>query len=166
MRRSRLASFPSKSLSFTVINSYLQKLSNLVTVKSNISTRIDFLLLKIVIFLRAITMCSAITPDCGYDNSTNILTGDVYCPNTKCLGRLCLHKKTSQCLGRSDYQCPHFGIVGLCSRSVIFHLKIKRNPFFVVWSRGLHFLRESKINSRCYWRCVLSWQILPQQREM
>ena len=49
-----------------------------------------------VTFLRAITMCSAFTPDCGYDNSTIILIGDVYCPNTKCSGRLCLYKKTFQ----------------------------------------------------------------------
>ena len=49
---------------------------------------------------RAITMCST---DCGYDNSTIVFIGDVYCPNTKCLGKLCLHKKTSQSLGRSDY---------------------------------------------------------------
>ena len=51
-------------------------------------------------------MCSAITPDCGYDSSTIVLIGDVYCPNTKCLGKLCLHKRTFQSLGRSDRQCP------------------------------------------------------------
>ena len=51
-------------------------------------------------------MCSAFTPDCGNDNSTIIFIGDVYCPNTKCLGKLCLHKKTFQSLGRSDYQGP------------------------------------------------------------
>ena len=51
-------------------------------------------------------MCSAFTPDCGYNNSTIILIGNVHCPNTKCLGKLCLHKKTFQSLGRSDYQCP------------------------------------------------------------
>ena len=56
-------------------------------------------------------MCSAFTPDCGYDNSTIILIGDVFCPNTKCLGTLCLHKMTSQSLGRSDYQCQQCGSV-------------------------------------------------------
>ena len=55
----------------------LQKLSTWVTAKSKISTRIDFWLLKGVTFLRAITMCSAFTPDCGYDNSTIIFIGDV-----------------------------------------------------------------------------------------
>ena len=38
--------------------------------------------------------------------------------------------------------------------------------FLVAWSRGLHFWRESKINSRGYWRCVLSRWVLPQQREV
>ena len=51
-------------------------------------------------------MCSAFIPDCGYDNSTIFLSGDVYCPNTKCSGKLCLHKKTFHSLGRSDFQCP------------------------------------------------------------
>ena len=97
-------SFPSKSWNNTVINSFLQKLSTWDTAKSNISTRIDFLLLTGVTFLRAITMCSV--TDCGYDNSAIILIGDVYCPNTKCLGKLCLHIKTFQSLGRSDYQSP------------------------------------------------------------
>ena len=46
--------FPSKSLNITVINSFLQKLSTWVTAKSNTSTRIDFLLLTRVTFLRAI----------------------------------------------------------------------------------------------------------------
>ena len=51
-------------------------------------------------------MWSAFNRGCGYDNSTNILIRDVYCPNTKCSGELCLHKKTFQSLGRSDYRCP------------------------------------------------------------
>ena len=100
-KRTRLVSFPSKSFNNTAINSFIQKLSTSVTAKSNISTRIDFLLLTSVTFLRAITMCSAFTPDCGYDNSTIILLEDVYGPNTKCLCKFCLHKKTFQSLDRS-----------------------------------------------------------------
>ena len=38
--------------------------------------------------------------------------------------------------------------------------------FLFIWSRGLYFWEEPKINSRCFWRCVLSWQVLSQQREM
>ena len=63
-----------------------------------------FFLLTSVTFLRANTLCSAFSPDCRYDNSTNILIGDVYC--TRCSRKLCLHKKTFQSLGRSDNQCP------------------------------------------------------------
>ena len=69
---------PSKSLNITVMKSFSQKLSTWVTAKSNISTRIDNLLLTSVTSLRAITMCSAFTPNFGYDNNTIILIGDVY----------------------------------------------------------------------------------------
>ena len=64
-------------------------------------------------------MCSAFTPECGCDNSTIVLIGDVYCPNTKCLGKLCLHKSTFQSLGRSDYQCPQCASV----------CQVRNNPF-------------------------------------
>ena len=73
-------------------------------------------------------MCSAFTPDCGYDKSTIILIGDVYCPNTKCLCKLCLHKKTFQSLGRSDYQCPQCESV--CQvRNILF--EDQTNSFFL-----------------------------------
>ena len=122
-----------------MINSFLQKLSTCVTAKSNICTRIDFLLLTSVIFLRAITMCSALTPDCGYDNSTTILIGDVYCPNTKCLDKLYLHKKTFQSLGRSDYQCPKCGSV--CQvRNIPF--EEQTNSFSCRLVKGCTFLKR------------------------
>ena len=54
----------------------------------------------------------------------------------------------------------------LCGRCAIFFWKIKKFIFLVVWSRGLRFWKECKINSRCNWRCVMSWQVLFQQREM
>ena len=38
--------------------------------------------------------------------------------------------------------------------------------FLVAWSRGLHCWREPNISSRCYWRCLMSWQVLFQQRKM
>ena len=130
-------SFPSKSLNLTVINSFLQKLSTWVTTKSNISTRIDFLLLTSVTISRAITMCST---DCGNDKSTIILIGDVYCPNTKCLGKLCLHKKTFQSLGRSDYQCPQCGSV--CQvRNIPF--EYQTNSFFLSLGAGVYIFKEN-----------------------
>ena len=54
LKRTRLASFPSKCLNFTLINSFLQKLSTWVNAKSNTSTRINFLLRTSVTFLRAL----------------------------------------------------------------------------------------------------------------
>ena len=123
-----------------MINSFLQKLSTWVTAKSNISTRIDFLLLTNVTFLRAITMCSAFTPDCGYDNSTIFLIGDVYCPNTKRLGKLCLQKKTFQSLGRSDYQCPQCASV--CQvRNIPF--EDQTNSFFLSFGPGVYIFEEN-----------------------
>ena len=132
--------FSFKKFEHTVINSFLQKLSTWVTAKSNISTRIDILLLTCVTFLRAITMSGAFTPNCGYDNSTINLIGDVYCPNSKCLGKLCLHKKTFQSLGRSDYQCPQCAPV--CVRCAIFLLKNKETPFSCRLVKVFKFLKR------------------------
>ena len=106
-----LACFPSKKLNHTAINSFLQKLSTLtpakITIaKFTISTGTDITLQTSVKYLRAVTMCSAFTPDIGYDNSTIFLIDDVFRPNTKCSGRICLHKKTFKLLHRSDYQYP------------------------------------------------------------
>ena len=121
------------------MNSFLQKLSNWVKAKSIISTRIDFLLLTSVTFLRAITLCSAFTPDCGHDNSTIILIGDVYCPNRKCLGKLCLHKEIFQSLGRSDYQCPQCGSV--CQVGNI-RFEEQTNSFFCRLVKEFTFLKR------------------------
>ena len=123
-----------------MINSFLQKLLTWVTAKSNISTGIDFLLLTSVTFLRANTMCSAFTPDCVYEYSTINLIGDVYCPNTKCLGKLCMHKKTFQSLGRSDYESPQCASV--CHlRNIPFDEQ--RNSFFLSLGQGVYFFEES-----------------------
>ena len=127
-------------MNITVINSFLQKLSTWVTVTSNMSTGIDFLLLTSVTFLRAITMCSAFTPGSGYDNSTIILIVHVYCPNTKCLGKFCLQKKTFQSLGRSDYQCPQ--CVSVCQvRNIPF--EEQTNSFFLSFGQGAYIFEES-----------------------
>ena len=73
-------------------------------------------------------MCGSLTPDCGYENSTIILIGDVYCPNTKCSGKLRLHKETLQSLGRSAYQCPHSApVCQVCS----FLFEDQANSFFL-----------------------------------
>ena len=135
-----LAYFPSKSLNYTAINLFLQKLSTLTIVKYTISTKTDITLQTSVKKSIAITMCSAFTPDCGYDKSTIILIGDVYCPNTKSLGELCLHKKIFQSLGRSDYQCPQCGSV--CHvRNIPF--EDQTNSFSLSLGQGVYIFEES-----------------------
>ena len=89
--------------------------------------------------LRAITIYRAFTPDCGYDKSTNILIGDVYCPNTKCSCQLCLHKKTFQSLGRSDYQCPRCAYVYQV-RNIPF--EDQTNYFFLSFGQGAYNFEE------------------------
>ena len=81
-------------------------------------------------------MCST---DFAYDNSTIILIGDVYCPNAKCLGKLCLHKKTFESLGRSDYQGPQCG--SLCQvRNIPF--EEQTNSFFCRLVKEFTFLKR------------------------
>ena len=122
-----------------MINSFSENLSTWVTAKSNTSTRIDILLLTSVTFLRAIAMCTAFTPNFGYENNTIILIGDVYCPNTKCLGKLRLHQKSFQSLGRSDYQCPQCASV--CQvRNIRF--EEQTNSFFLSLGQGVYILEE------------------------
>ena len=85
-------------------------------------------------------MCSAFTPDCGYDNSTNVLIGDVSCPNTKYSSRLCLHKKTFQSLGRSNYQCPQCASV--CQVPNV-PFEDQKNSFFLSLGQGVYIFDEN-----------------------
>ena len=85
-------------------------------------------------------MCSAFTPACGYDNSTIILIGDVYCPKTKCLGKLCLHKKTFQSLGRNDCRCPQCESV--CQeRNIPF--EDQTNSVFLSHGQGVYIFEQN-----------------------
>ena len=82
-------------------------------------------------------MCST---GCAYDNITIIIIGDVYCPNTKCSGRICLHKKTFQSLGRSDYQCLQCASV--CQvRNIPF--EDQTTSFFLSFCAGIYIFEES-----------------------
>ena len=90
--------------------------------------------------MRAITMCNAFTPDCGYDKSTINLIGEEFCPNTRCSGKLCLHKETIQSLGTSDNQRPQ------CP-SVCQVLKIpfedRTSSFFFSFGQKVYFFEKS-----------------------
>ena len=85
-------------------------------------------------------MCSAFTPDCGYDKSTIVLIGDVYCPSTKCWGKLCRQKKTFQSLGRSDYQCPQCASVYQVQN---IPFEDQRNSFFLSLGPGVHIFEDN-----------------------
>ena len=85
-------------------------------------------------------MCSAFTPDCGYGNGTIILIGNVFCPNTQCSGKLGLHKKTFQSLGRSDYRSPQ------CSSVCQLHkipLEDQTISFLLSLGQGVYVFKES-----------------------
>ena len=85
-------------------------------------------------------MCCAFTPDWGYDISTFNLIGDVYCPNTKCSGKRCVHRETFQSLGRSDNQCPQCASV--CRvRNIRFDEQ--GNSFFLWLGQGVYILEEN-----------------------
>ena len=115
-------------------------MSTVTIAKFIVSTRTDITLQKNVKWVRAITMCSAFTPDCGYDKSTVSLIGDVYCPKTKCLGKFCLHKKTFPSLGRREYQCPQCRSVSQV-HNILFEDQI--NFFFLSFGQGVSVSGES-----------------------
>ena len=92
--------FPSKCFSYTVISSYLHKMSTLTITKFTTSTRTVITLRTAVNLLRAITMCSSFTRDCRYDNIFVKFLGNMYYPKTVCSGILCVHKKVFQSLVR------------------------------------------------------------------
>ena len=64
----------------------------------------------------------------------------MYCPNTKCLGELCVRKETFQYLGRSDYQRPQCGSV--CQVPNI-PFEDQTNSFFLSLGQGVYIFEES-----------------------
>ena len=123
-----------------VSKTFWHTLSIYATAKCTAFTKIDTILPQSVEFLRAIAKCSAFTPDFGYDNGTIILIGDVYCPNTKGLGKVWLHKKTFQSLCRSEYQCPQ--CVSVCQvRNIPF--EEQTYSFFLSFGQRVYMFEES-----------------------
>ena len=118
-------------------------MSTLAIAEVTTSTRTDITFPTSVQKLRAVTLCTAFAPVCGYDIITSKPLGDVFCPNTKCSGKLCLPKKNFESLGRSDYQCPQYASV--CARCAIF-LFWKSNKFLFldVWRRDFSISKRRK----------------------
>ena len=88
-------------------------------------------------------MCGAFTHDCGYDNSTIDLTGDVFCPNTECSGKLRLQKRL---LNLSAEAIINARNARLFSKGAIFLLKIlKIKPilFFLIFGKGVYSFEDS-----------------------
>ena len=110
-------------------------------------------------------MCSAFTPDCGYQNGTIILIGDVYCPNTKGSGKFYRHKKTFKSLGRSDNHCPQCASVYQV-RKIAF--ENQTNSFFLSLGQWFYIFEETpkSIPDVIGERYSLSWQVLFHQREI
>ena len=86
-------------------------------------------------------MCSAFTPDCGYDNSIIILIGDVSCPNTNCSGRLCRPERLFNLSAEAIINARN---VGLCARCAKFFLKVKQIPFSCRLVKGFTFLKRAQ----------------------
>ena len=64
----------------------------------------------------------------------------MFCPNTNCSGRFCLHETTFRSLGRSDYQRPQCGSV--CQvHNILF--EDQRNSFFLSLGQGVYIFEES-----------------------
>ena len=108
-------------------------------------------------------MCSAFTPDCGYDNSTIFLIGDVYCPNTKCSGKLCVQKRLLNLWAEAII---NFRNSCLCARCAIFHLRIKRVPFLCQFVKGFTFLKRVQSQFKMLLeRCIVPVSIVSTDRK-
>ena len=102
------------------------------------------LLFTSVIFLRGITVCGAFTPNCGYDKSTIILIGDVYCPNTKIqsvwINFVCT-KSQFNLWAEAIFNVRN---VRLCVRCAIILLENKQTPFSCRLVKVFTFLKGTK----------------------
>ena len=141
---------------------FLQKLSTLTSAKLKICTRTDVSLRRNVKKLRAITMCSAFTPDFGYDNSNIILFGDLYCPNTKCSGTFSMHKKTFHLSAESIINARNARV---CVRCAIFLLKIKQIPVSCPLVKDFTILKRLQNQFKMLLEiCIVVARIVPTER--
>ena len=133
--------FSTKRLNYTVISSYLQKMSTLNVAKITTSTGTVIMLQTSVKYLRATTVCSAFTRDCRLGSSNIEFIGTVHCPNTMCSAILCVHKITLQSPGRNDYQVAQ--CTSTCQVRNI-PLEEETNLFFLRFGRGVYVFGETQ----------------------
>ena len=134
-----LVSFPVKISSYAVINLLFSKLSNLSVAKVSISTKTAITLQTSVKKLRAFTMCSAFSPDCGYDNSTFNLIGDVFCPKKSVRVKFACTKGLFK---RSAEAFINVRNEHLCARCPKLLLKIKQIPFSFLLVKRFTFMKR------------------------
>ena len=133
--------FPSKSLNYTAVNLFLQTLSTSNIAKFTISTRTDITLKTSVKYLRAITISSAFTPDCGYDNGAiNIIGTGIAQIQSVWINFACT-KRLFNLLAEAIINVHN---VDLCARCAIFLLKIKQTPFSCPLVKGFTFLKRAQ----------------------
>ena len=135
-------------------------MSTLAIAEVTTSTRTDITFLTSVQKLRAVTLCSAFAPICGNDNITSNPLGDVFCPNTKCSGKLCLHKKILNLSAEAIINVRNARLYVLGAQYSFW--KSNKFLFLDVWRRDLQFRRGAKMISICYWRCV--WSKMPKRK--
>ena len=159
-KKTRLPSFPWKSLNITVINSFLQKLSTWVTVKSNISTRINFNLLRSVTFLRAILMYSAFTLIVCLPIA--LFFSLVTCIVQSVRGKFAWTKRL---FNFSAEAIINIRLTRLCARCANFLLKVKRIPFSCRLAKGFTFLErlQNHINM-LFEMCIVLASIVSTER--
>ena len=85
--------FSSESLSCMVFSSYLLKLSTFTIPIFTNSRKPDIMLQTSEKKLRAFAMCIALNPDFRYDKGIIKHSGNVFCPETMCSDKFCVHKK-------------------------------------------------------------------------
>ena len=112
-------------------------MSTTTNVKITISTRTDIKLQTSAKQLRAVTICSALKFDYGFDKSTINLIGDVYCPNTESSGKLCPHRRLFNLSAEATINVRY---ARLCTRCAKFLLKIKQ--LFCCLAEGFTFLKR------------------------
>ena len=107
-------------------------------------------------------MCSASTPDCGYDNSAFTLIGDVYCPNTKWLGKFACPKRHFNLSAEAIINARN---ARLCVKCAIFLLKIKQIPFSCRLMQGFTFLKRVQSHFKMLLEmCIVAVSIVSTKR--
>ena len=148
-----VASFPSKSLSYAVISSYLQKFQTLTNAKITTYTRIDIKLQTSVKYVRRLSMWSAFTLNFWWDQSLFIFL-------RTCIVRLqCFLKNFASKKNLTNlFKEATINAFNACQRHrCANNASTEKKSFSWGLAMGyLFFRREAKIISKCYWRCVLS----------